>query len=438
MKILLVGNGGREHAIAWKICNSPSFDTATDKIYCTYPNPGMASICEKTEIKPDEIKKLLEFALAQNIDLTVVGPEIPLSLGITDEFVKNGLKIFGPSRAAAGLETSKIFAKEFMKTNEIPTAKYKVFDESNYPSAKEFLNIISYPAVIKADGLAAGKGVYIAKNIEDARNFIDEITKVKIFGSSGEKFIIEEFLDGFELSVFAITDGRDYVILPAAQDHKKIGEGDTGKNTGGMGSYSPADSLIDTETFGKIRSKVIDPTIKGMAESGSMYKGCLYCGLMMIKSTKGYEPYVIEYNCRFGDPETQSVLPLIKSDFLELLFASAEDRIGSYVLETENLHAGCIVASSGGYPDNYETGKIIYGLEINDANSIIFHAGTKFAEDGKTLLTSGGRVLNITGLSEESVSDALKNAYKRLGQIKFDKIYYRKDIGYKFTDNTRI
>jgi phosphoribosylamine--glycine ligase len=437
MKILLVGNGGREHAIAWKICNSPSFNKSLDKIYCTIPNPGIAEICEKTELKPDDINELLNFAISNKIDLTVVGPEIPLSLGITDEFVKNRLKIFGPSKAAAELETSKIFAKDFMSSNGIPTAKYKVFDRSNYPSVKEFLNIISYPAVIKADGLAAGKGVYIAKNIEDARNFIDEITVVKIFGSSGEKFIIEEFLDGFELSVFAITDGRDYIILPAAQDHKKIGEGDTGKNTGGMGSYSPADSLIDEETFGKIRSKVIDPTIKGMAESGCMYKGCLYCGLMMVKSSKGYEPYVIEYNCRFGDPEAQSVLPLIKSDFLELLFASAEDRIGSYKLETENLYAGCIVASSGGYPDNYETGEIIYGLELNERNTIIFHAGTKFAEDGQTLLTSGGRVLNITGFSEISVSDALKNAYKRLGQIKFDKMYYRKDIGYKFTVNKR-
>ncbi|MCI0472980.1 MAG: phosphoribosylamine--glycine ligase, partial [Ignavibacteria bacterium] len=431
------GNGGREHAIAWKICNSSSFDTANDKIYCTYPNPGIAEICEKTEIKPDDINGLLNFAVSNKIDLTVVGPEIPLSLGITDEFVKNGLKIFGPSKAAAELETSKIFAKDFMSANGIPTAKYKVYDESNYTSAKEFLNIISYPAVIKADGLAAGKGVYIARNIEDAQNFIDEITKVKIFGSSGDKFIIEEFLDGFELSVFAITDGREYVILPAAQDHKKIGEGDTGKNTGGMGSYSPADSLIDEETFGKIRTKVIDPTIRGMAESGRIYKGCLYCGLMMIKSSKGYEPYVIEYNCRFGDPETQSVLPLIKSDFLQMLFASADDKIGSYKLETENLYAGCIVAASGGYPDNYETGKVINGLESNDGNSVIFHAGTKSAEDGKTVLTSGGRVINVTGLSEKSVSDALNNAYNRLGKIKFDKMYYRKDIGYKFTVNTR-
>jgi phosphoribosylamine--glycine ligase len=350
--------------------------------------------------------------------------------------VKNGLKIFGPTKAAAELETSKIFAKDFMSSNGIPTAKYKVFDKSNYQSVKEFLNIISYPAVIKADGLAAGKGVYIAKNIEDAQNFIDEITKAKIFGASGEKFIIEEFLDGFELSVFAITDGRDYVILPAAQDHKKIGEGDTGKNTGGMGSYSPADSLIDEETFGKIRSKVIDPTIRGMAESGNTYKGCLYCGLMIIKSGIGFEPYVIEYNCRFGDPEAQSVLPLIKSDFLELLFASAEDKIGSYKLETENLFAGCVVAASGGYPGNYETGKIINGLDLNDGNSVIFHAGTQSAEDGKTILTSGGRVLNITGLSKISVSDALKKAYDRIGKIKFEKLYYRKDIGYKFTEST--
>jgi phosphoribosylamine---glycine ligase len=436
MKILIVGNGGREHAIAWKISNSPSFDSSRDRLFCTYPNPGIADICEKTEIKPDNIIELLEFAKSHDIDFTVVGPEIPLSLGIADEFGKNRLKIFGPSKAAAELETSKIYAKEFMAANEIPTAKYKIFNESNYPSATEFLNIISYPAVIKADGLAAGKGVYIAKNKEDALNFIDEITKVKIFGSSGEKFIIEEYLDGFELSVFAVTDGKNYVILPTAQDHKKIGEGDTGKNTGGMGSYSPADSLIDENTFVKIRSKIIEPTLYGMAKTGREYKGCLYCGLMLTKTEEGYEPFVIEYNCRFGDPEAQSVLPLIKSDFLQLLIASAENKISGYNLETEKLFAGCVVAASKGYPDNYETGKEIKGLGKNTDNSVVFHAGTKYSEDGKTVITSGGRVLNITGLSELSIDDALKNAYDKIGQINFDKMYYRRDIGYKFSDNT--
>jgi phosphoribosylamine--glycine ligase len=348
----------------------------------------------------------------------------------------NGLNIFGPSKAAAELETSKIFAKGFMTANGIPTAKYKVFDESNYPSATEFINTLCYPAVIKADGLAAGKGVYIAQDKKDAQFFINEITKAKIFGSSGEKFIIEEFLEGFELSVFAITDGRDYVILPTAQDHKKIGEGDTGKNTGGMGSYSPADLLIDEKTFMKIRSKIIEPTIVGMAKSGRLYKGCLYCGLILIKNQEGYEPFVIEYNCRFGDPETQSVLPLIKSDFLQLLIASAEEKISGYKLATENLFAGCVVAASGGYPDNFETGKVIKGLEIETGNSVIFHAGTKFSEDGKTVLSSGGRVLNITGLSALSINDALKNAYNTLKHINFDKMYYRRDIGYKFTVTT--
>jgi phosphoribosylamine---glycine ligase len=432
MNILLVGNGGREHAIAWKITNSPSFSSSRDKIFCTYPNPGLAEICGTVEIKPDNIKDLHDFAISNKIDFTVAGPELPLSLGITDEFGKSGMKVFGPSKSAAELETSKIFAKDFMTANGIPTAKYKVFDESNYSTAAEFMDEIKYPAVIKADGLAAGKGVYIAKDRIDAQNFIDEITKARIFGSAGEKFIIEEFLEGFELSVFAITDGRDYVILPTAQDHKKIGEGDTGKNTGGMGSYSPADSLIDDVTFGKIRSRIIEPTIKGMADAGRTYKGCLYCGLMIIKAAEGVEPYVIEYNCRFGDPETQSVLPLIKSDFLELLIASAEGSIRNYKLETENLFAGCVVAASKGYPDKYETGKVISGLCINSHDSVIFHAGTKFSEDNKEVLTSGGRVLNITGLSSKSVKEAINTAYDRLGKVKFDNIYFRRDIGFKF------
>lgn len=432
MKILLIGNGGREHSLALRISESESYINSDSSLYCTIGNPGIDRIAIPVDVKPDDTEGLLKFAKSENIDLAVVGPEIPLSLGIADIFAGNGIRIFGPSKSAAEIETSKIFAKEFMMRHSIPTAKYKSFNSGNLNETDSFMKSLNFPVVIKADGLAAGKGVCIASDESEASEFILDLTSQKIFGESGSSFIVEEFLEGFEISVFAITDGEDYVILPMAQDHKRIGDGDTGKNTGGMGSYAPADSLIDRNVKEKIRRLVIEPAIQGLKNEGRKYAGCLYCGLMICGDRKNYEPYVVEFNCRFGDPETQAVLPLIKSDFLELLLAAAEGGIRNYKLETKNLYAGCIVAASSGYPDKYDTGKIINGLDSAGKDILIIHSGTKYSSDKKSVLTSGGRVLSAVGLSPGSIESALKKAYEGLGKISFENIYYRKDIGYKF------
>lgn len=429
MNILIVGNGGREHTIAWKIFSSPSFNKSLSKIYCTKGNPGINRIAEPIDIKPEDTDLLADFAKKQNIDFTVVGPEIPLSLGIVDTFRKNKLRIFGPTKSASEIETSKVFSKDFMARNNIPTASYKIFDDSNYSEVEEYLNNVKYPIVIKADGLAAGKGVYIATDRKDALTFINDIHENLIFGNSGLRFVIEEYLTGFEISVFVITDGEDFKILPFAQDFKKIGENDTGKNTGGMGSFSPANFLVDNNTTKKITEKVIIPTLSNMKKEGREFKGCLYCGLMIVKESDGFEPYVIEYNCRFGDPETQSLLPLIKSDFLQLLIASSENSIKDYKLETEDLYSLCVVAASGGYPDKYSTGYIIHGLDSISDDCLVFHSGTRKSVDN--VITNGGRVLSIVGVSNISFKDAREKVYTNIAKISFEDIYIRKDIGLK-------
>lgn len=433
MKVLIVGNGGREHSVAWKIINSESFKSTYSTLYCTLGNPGINAISNIININPTDIKGVINFVNAEQINFVVIGPEIPLSLGLTDSLLnKTNAKVFGPSKAAAEIETSKVFSKDFMLKYNIPSAKYKSFNTSNYDMAEDYLEHISYPAVIKADGLAAGKGVYIAIKKDDATSFINDITNRKIFGDSGSNFIIEEFLEGFELSVFVITDGNDYVILPTAQDHKKIGEGDTGKNTGGMGAYSPADKLIDKTTFNKIKNDIIEPSLKGLQIEGRTFVGCLYCGLMIVSNNGILQPYVIEYNCRFGDPETQAVLPLIKSDFLQLLFAASEGKIQNYKLETYNKFAACIVAASKGYPDTFEKDKDITGLDNIDSDILIFHSGTVSKDN--LIKTNGGRVLSVVSVSDKSMDDCLNRAYKNIGNINFDNIYYRKDIGKKFSE----
>lgn len=432
MNILIVGNGGREHAIAWKIFNSPSFQESDSKLFCTIGNPGINKIAEAVDIKPDNIVSLLKFAFENNIGFTVVGPEIPLSLGIVDIFIKNGLKIFGPTQIASEIETSKVFSKDFMARNNIPTAKYKVFDGNNFSEVQNYLSIVNFPIVIKADGLAAGKGVYIAKDNTDAMNFINDIYSNLIFGKSGLRFVVEEYLCGFEVSVFVITDGTDFKILPFAQDYKKIGENDTGKNTGGMGSFAPADFLVNFATYNKIKDKVIIPTLKNMKAEGREFKGCLYCGLMIVKEGNEYLTYVIEFNCRFGDPETQSVLPLIKSDFLQLLLSSSDNSISKYNLEINQLFTLCIVAASGGYPDKYNSGFVIDGLDSVNNDCLEFHSGTTDF-DGQ-IITNGGRVLSVVGLSEISFNDARKNAYDNISNISYENIYYRKDIGKKLVE----
>ncbi|HMS35174.1 MAG TPA: phosphoribosylamine--glycine ligase [Ignavibacteria bacterium] len=426
MKILLVGNGGRENALAWKIFNSASFKKDDSRLYCTAGNPGIYEFAEPVNIDPSDIENLLSFVKKECIEFTVVGPELPLSAGIVNAFENNGHKIFGPKMEAALIESSKVFSKKLMEENNIPTASYRSFSEINLREAKLFAGQSKYPLVIKADGLAAGKGVIIAKDEKEAFDALDEIILNHIFGKAGDNLIIEEYLDGEEISVFVITDGTDFKILPFSQDHKKILDGEKGKNTGGMGAVAPVMKYMNSETENKIRSRIIEPTLKALRDSGNEFKGCLYCGLMIVKG----EPFVIEYNCRFGDPETQAVLPLIESDFLKLLLASAENKIGEYELKLNNKFACCVVLASLGYPDKFETGKEITGFENSDniSDSIVFHSGTKFSEDNK-VVTTGGRVLSVVGLSDISLLEAVNNTYDKVSGIRFGNMYYRKDIG---------
>lgn len=423
MKIFVIGNGGREHTLIWKLSQSPK----GNRIYCATGNAGIDELAEPVSIKADDISSLVKFAKENKIDFTVVGPEVPLSMGIVDEFVKSGLKIFGPSKYAAQLESSKVFAKEFMKRHGIPTAGFVKFSLDNKEAALNYLSGSRYPVVVKADGLAAGKGVVICENEISAKETIIDFFDNKVFGTAGEKLVIEEFLTGQEASVFAICDGTDYLVLPPAQDHKKIVDGEKGKNTGGMGSFAPAYKIVTNEILVKIKKRIIRPVLKHMKEEGHEFKGCLYCGLMINKSS---DPYVIEFNARFGDPETQVVVPLIESDFLELLLASAEGNIKSYRLKTSNRHYCSVVLASSGYPDKYDTGKEITGLGGITEDCIVFHAGTKRKPDGR-IISSGGRVLNIVGFSDENLKGAIDAAYKNVNLVHFENKYFRTDIGKK-------
>jgi phosphoribosylamine--glycine ligase len=422
MKILVIGNGGREHAVIWKLRQSPK----VSKIYCTIGNAGINKIAEAVNIKADDIDSLLKFTKENGIDFTVVGPEVPLSLGVVDRFEAEGLKIFGPSQYAAQLETSKVFAKDFMQKHNIPTARFEKFNSGDKKIALGFLAASNYPVVIKADGLAAGKGVVICEDGESALQTITDFFDNRVFGSAGENIVIEEFLKGQEASVFAVSDGKDYVVLPPAQDHKKILDGEKGKNTGGMGSFAPAKKIVSEETLVKVKAKIIEPVLENMRKDGHEFKGCLYCGLMIDNAG---DPSVVEFNVRFGDPEAQVVLPLVDSDFLDLLLASSEGSIKNYKLKTANDFYCCIVLASGGYPDKYEKGKEITGLENITDNCIVFHAGTK-PSDGK-VLSSGGRVLNVVGKSSTSLKEAIDTAYKNTDIISFENKYFRKDIGQK-------
>lgn len=422
MKVLVIGSGGREHAIVWKLKQSPK----VTEIFCAPGNAGINQTATGIEIIADDIAGLLKFAKDNNIDFTVVGPEIPLEAGIVDEFIENGLKIFGPSKSAARLENSKIFAKEFMQRNEIPTAKFAVFNINEKDKCIIYLSASNYPLVIKADGLAAGKGVVICANKQEAESTIHEFFDGKIFGSAGENVVIEEFLTGVEASVFAICDGKDYVVLPPAQDHKKIGEGETGKNTGGMGSFAPAVKIVTDDILNKVKSRIIEPVLEKMEAEGNEFRGVLYCGLMIDENN---DPYVIEFNTRFGDPETQVVLPLVKSDLLDMFLASAEGTMPQYKLEVYDDYYCCVVLASAGYPDKFESGKEITGLDKITNDCIVFHAGTKSVES--KILTAGGRVLNVVGKSADNLQSAINASYKNCEIINFENKYYRKDIGSK-------
>lgn len=418
MKILVVGSGGREHTLVWKIAQSP----LVEKIYCAPGNAGISQSAECIAIKDSEIDALLKFADKNQIDLTVVGPEVPLSLGIVDAFQSQGLKIFGPSKRAAELESSKIFAKYLMEKYNIPTATYKNFD--NYEQAKKYLESCSIPIVIKADGLAAGKGAIVCLSRDEAQESLQKMMVQRIFGEAGEKVIIEEYLRGQEASVLAFTDGVNVLPLAPAQDHKPIFDGDKGPNTGGMGAYAPA-VLIDDEMLKMVQENILEPAVHGMALEDRPYRGVLYAGLMITKQG----PKVVEFNCRFGDPETQAILPLMKSDIVPLLLACSENKLKESHLQSNDKFAVCVIMASGGYPVKYEKGKEIIGLDRKfDDEVMIFHAGTKYAE-GK-FVTNGGRVLGVTALGD-NIEDSVNRAYRAVGKITFDGAYYRKDIGYK-------
>jgi len=418
MKIFVVGGGGREHTLVWKIAQSPD----VKKIYCAPGNAGISQLAECGSVKDTSIDELLKFADRNQIDLTVVGPEAPLAMGIVNAFQSQGLKIFGPSQKAAEIESSKIFAKYLMEKYHIPTAAYKTFDE--YDRAKKYLDSIPVPIVIKADGLAGGKGAIVCFSHEEARESLQKMMVERIFGNAGKKVIIEEYLKGQEASVLAFTDGVNVLPLIPAQDHKPIFDRDKGPNTGGMGAYAPA-VLIDEAMMTTIQQKILEPAVKGMALEDRPYKGVLYAGLMITNQG----PKVVEFNCRFGDPETQAILPLIKSDLVPILFACAEGNISELKIETNNKFAVCVIMASGGYPGKYEKGKQILGLDRKFKDDvIIFHAGTNHIE-GK-LVTDGGRVLGVTATGND-LKEAIQRAYQAVGKITFDGAYYRKDIGYK-------
>jgi phosphoribosylamine--glycine ligase len=418
MKILVVGGGGREHTLVWKIAQSPM----VKKIYCAPGNGGIQQLAECVPVPDTEIDRLVKFADENHIDLTVVGPETPLALGIVDAFQSQGLKIFGPSKKAAELESSKSFAKYIMEKYKIPTASFRTFD--SYAQAKIYLDDVEIPIVIKADGLAAGKGALVCFSREEAYEALNNIMIKRSFGDAGNKVVIEEYLRGQEASVLAFTDGVNILPLAPAQDHKPIFDGDKGSNTGGMGAYAPA-VLINEKMSCIILQKILEQTVKAMALEGRPYRGVLYAGLMMTRQG----PKVVEFNCRFGDPETQVILPLVKNDIIPIMLACCDGKINEKAIEKINKFAVCVIMASGGYPGSYEKGKPILGLDREfDDDVVIFHSGTKF--DNEKHFTSGGRVLGVTALGSE-IRETIKRAYRTVGKITFDGAYYRKDIGYK-------
>ncbi len=419
MRVLVVGSGGREHTLVWKLKQSPR----VKKIYATPGNGGIALIAQTVNIKADDFEGLINFARKNHIDLTVVGPEAPLAAGIVDEFQKRRLRIFGPSKDAAELEGSKTFSKEFMRKYHIPTAPFQVF--TNAMEAITFIKSAAKPIVIKADGLAAGKGVFIARTQDEAVETVDNILTHRKFGRAGEKIIVETFLEGQEVSIMAFTDGKTIRYMLPSQDHKRLGDGDTGPNTGGMGAYCPA-RFLDEETMAFIREHIFEPTVSGMEKEGRPYRGVLYAGLIITEAG----PKVLEFNCRFGDPETQAVLPLLKSDLALILKGVADGNLNTVgEVDWNNGSAACVVMASKGYPENPEIGKRIAGLRnYSDKRCFLFHAGTR--RDGKNWLTSGGRVIGVTGIDHD-LPAALARAYDVIGNIKFEGMVYRRDIGHK-------
>ena len=421
MKVLVIGNGGREHALAWKAAQSP----LVTKVFVAPGNAGTAleADLENINIKATDIAGLLNFAQEQQIDLTIVGPEAPLVIGIVDSFQKAGLKIFGPSKAAAQLEGSKAFTKDFLARHNIPTAEYQNFTEIE--PAIAYIRQKGAPIVIKADGLAAGKGVIVAMTLKEAEDAVHDMLAGNAFGDAGHRVVIEEFLDGEEASFIVMVDGEHVEPMATSQDHKRVGDGDTGLNTGGMGAYSPAPVVTD-DVFTKVMEQVIYPTVNGMAQEGNVYVGFLYAGLMIDKQGN---PKVIEFNCRFGDPETQPIMMRMQSDLVELCLAAVEGKLNTIKSKWDPRPALGVVLAAGGYPGDYNTKDVILGLSSEtNQNCKIFHAGTSL-ENGQ-VYTNGGRVLCVTALGN-TVSDAQQYAYEQLKNIYWHGCYYRHDIGYR-------
>lgn len=416
MNILVIGSGGREHTLVWKISQSP----LVKKIYCAPGNGGIAGLAECVDIPVSDLDALKAFAKEKKIDLTVVGPEAPLVDGIVDVFQKDGLKVFGPSKDAARLEGSKIFSKMTMAKYGVPTARFEVFDDS--AKAKEYVLAKEPPYVIKADGLAAGKGVIIAQTAEEAVKAVAEMLEEKKFGDAGREILIEDCLEGAELSVLAFTDGDTIIPLASSQDHKRAFDDDEGPNTGGMGAYSPC-PLVSQEDLGAIVDVSIRPIIEGMNEEGTPYRGLIYAGLMITKEG----PMVLEYNVRFGDPETQAVLPRLKEDIVPIFKSIADGRLKTDTLSWDHRACVSIVLASGGYPGSYEKGKKISGLD-NEMDAVVFHAGTKL--EGEDIVTSGGRVLAVSALGDD-IKEAQDKAYTAIKKIDFEGAFYRSDIGNK-------
>jgi phosphoribosylamine--glycine ligase len=421
MTILLLGSGGREHALAHKIVHSKH----CSKLFTAPGNAGTQNLAENVNINPNDFDAVKDFCLKNNVEMVVVGPEDPLVKGIYDFFKNDDLlqhiPVIGPSKLGATLEGSKEFAKKFLVKNNIPTAQYESFTKDNLEEGLLFLEKLNPPYVLKADGLAAGKGVLIINDLAEAKAELSEMLLNQKFGGASAKVVIEEFLEGIELSCFVLTDGKNYKILPTAKDYKRIGEGDAGLNTGGMGAVSPV-PFADELLMKKIEDRIVKPTIQGLQNDNIEYKGFIFIGLIKVKD----EPFVIEYNVRMGDPETEVVIPRLKTDLVELFLALKEQKLDQIELDIDPRSATTVMLVSGGYPEDYEKGKEILGLE-NIKDSIVFHAGTKF--DNNKVVTNGGRVLAITSFGED-FKEALRTSYKNIENIRFDKMYYRKDIGF--------